>query len=213
MATIKQTLKYPFVKFARLWNYWWWLVPIWGWLVVGGYVVRIAEELRKGKNEELPAIRPFTGLFSTGFFLLIALLVPLLATAFLARASSWLLIVFIYIVLISPLLVFQFSEKRKVKDGMNIFRATRLVFSHLGSFLVTWLKMIVVMIIWSLASLPVITLLITLPALRFGGFRLFADFYAEAVERQQKKSNVKRRKEIEKDIGISIQFRKKPTKK
>ncbi len=208
MATIKQALKYPFVQFARLWNYWWFLVPVWGWLVVNGYIVRIVNEIKKGKSDELPAIRPFQGLFETGFFLLIALLVPGLTAFLLTYLWSWFWILYIYFILITPVLVLQFAEKKRIRDGMNVFLATKMVFTHLGSFILTWLKTVVVIIVWVLASLPMITLLITLPAITFGQYRLFTDFYVQASEVQKKKEKVARRQAIEKDISVSISFKK-----
>ncbi|MEK6951256.1 MAG: hypothetical protein AABX13_06050 [Nanoarchaeota archaeon] len=208
MATIKQALKYPFINFARLWNYWWFLVPLWGWLVVNGYVVRIINEIRKGKSEELPAIRPFKGLFETGFFLGIALLVPGLTAFLLTFLWGWLRILAVYLILITPVLVLQFTEKRRIRDGMNVLAATKLVFTHFGLFVLTWLKTAVVIIVWALASLPVITLLITLPAITFGKYRLFTDFYVQATEVQKKKEKAARRQAIEKDISVSISFKK-----
>lgn len=209
MATIKQALAYPFVNFARLWNFWWFLVPIWGWFVVYGYFVRICSEIKKGKSEELPAIRPFKGLFGTGFFLFIALLVPGLISVLLTYLYPLFLILQVYFGLIVPILILQFSEKNKVRDGMNVFRATKMVFTHLGAFLLTWLKMLVVTFIWLLASVPIITLLVTLPAMQYGQYRLFTDFYGEASTVQKKKDKAERRKAIEKDIAVSISFKKK----
>jgi len=208
MATIKQALKYPFAKFARLWNYWWMLVPVWGWLVVMGYLIRLVNEIKKGKSDELPAIRPFAGLFSTGFFLVVALLVPGIISSLLANLWSWFWILYVYMILINPILILQFAEKRRIRDGLNVFLATKMVFTHLGSFVLTWLKTMVVIIIWLLASLPMITLLITLPAISFGQYRLFTDFYVQASERQKKNEKVERRKAIERDVSVSISFKK-----
>ncbi len=208
MATIKQALAYPFVNFARLWNFWWFLVPIWGWFVVNGYIVRICSELRKGNNQELPAIRPFKGLFGTGFFLFIALLIPWLVSFLLMYRYPAFAVLYVYFVLIIPILVLQFAEKNKVRDGLNILRATKIALTHLGAFLLTWLKMLVVMVIWFLASFPVITLLVTIPAMNFGQYRLFTDFYVEASQVQKKKEKGERRKAIEKDIAVSISFKK-----
>lgn len=157
---------------------------------------------------ELPAIRPFKGLFGTGFFFMVALSVPGIIAWLLTKLSPWFWILYIYYILIAPVLVLQFSEKNKVRDGMNVFRATKMVFTHLGAFLLTWLKMLVVTIIWLLASVPIITLLVTLPAMQFGQYRLFTDFYVEASTVQKKKDKAERRKAIEKDIAVSISFKK-----
>ncbi len=210
MATIKRALKYPFVKFARLWNFWWFLVPVWGWFVGMGYFVRLVNEIKKGKGDELPAIRPFLGLFSTGFFLVVGL-IPQIILVLLAKKNilfPWSLILAVYFILILPIQVLQFAEKRRIRDGLDVTQATKTALTHLGPFLITWLKMLVVTIIWILASLPVITLLITLPALSFGQYRLFTDFYIEASEKQKKKEKVERRKAIERDVSVSISFRK-----
>ena len=40
--------KYPFNKWTRMFNILWFLLPIFGWLALGGYGIRIMQEFVKG---------------------------------------------------------------------------------------------------------------------------------------------------------------------
>src|SRR3989338_10540192 len=140
MATIGEALKYPFANFKRVFNYWWLLVPIWGWFVVSGYFIRVINELVKGNTQELPAIRPFAGLFRTGFFVMVTgLIIGIVAWLFmLIPLVGW--IAYAYLVLIAPLMIFQFAEQGKIRDGLNVVRASKTVFASFGRYLVAYVK-------------------------------------------------------------------------
>ncbi len=185
MVTIKEALKYPFGKFARLFNYYWLLVPIWGWFVVYGYMIRVINDIWAGNESELPAIRPFGGLFSTGFFVLvISLALSILAgIASVIPYIGWL--VYIYLILVIPVMIMQYAESKRVGDGFNFVRASKMVFMNFGNYIVMWLKVLVVAIVFLIASIPIITLIITIPAMSFSQYFLLADFYKQAKDKAE----------------------------
>ena len=178
MVTIKDALRYPFANWKRMFNYFWLLVPIWGWFVVSGYVVRVIREItRKGSKNELPAIHPFEGLFTTGLFVAVTLLIlgAFLWVLMLIPYFRWLAEV--YFVFIFPLLVIQFAATKKPRDGLDVLGATNTIFTHFGSYLLTYFKTIIVIIVYLIASIPLITLIVTLPGIVFSSTYLFVDFY------------------------------------
>ncbi len=181
MATIGEALKYPFANFKRLFNYWWILVPIWGWFVVGGYGIRIINELVKGNTIELPAIRPFTGLFKTGFFYFVTwvIIVLVMSLLMLIPVLGWL--VYVYFILIAPILTFQFAESGRIRDGLNFIRASKTIFPNFGRYLLAYVKTVVVMLIFLVASILIITLIVTIPAMMFSGNYIFAEFYKQCA--------------------------------
>tara|TARA_Y100000310_G_C20650430_1_gene799115 strand:- start:506 stop:1069 length:564 start_codon:yes stop_codon:yes gene_type:complete len=187
MASIGEGLKYPFKKFGRLFNYWWFLVPVWGWFVVPGYLLRMINEVVKGKNKELPAIRPFKGLFSAGFFfiVLVLILAIIVNILLLIPVLGWL--IYIYYVLIAPILYIQFAQSMKFSDGLNIVEASKTVFGNFGKYLWTYVKMFIIVIILLVASIPLVTLVVTLPAMGFVQNYMFADFYREIGAHKGKK--------------------------
>ncbi len=179
MATIKEGLKYPFVNFKRLFNFYWVLIPVWGWFVFFGYAVKIINEIRSGKREELPPIRPFKGLFKLGFLVAVLSLVYGIAINIVLKIPLVGWIGYIYIMLILPIVFIQFAETEKMADGFDIVRATKTVFGNLGKYIVMYLKIIVVGLIFMAASIPIITLIVTIPAMSFMQYLFVMDFYKE----------------------------------
>ena len=59
-------LKYPWNKARRLWNILWFLIPIFGWFALGGYIKKIVKELATGQRNELPAFGSFWNNFVQG---------------------------------------------------------------------------------------------------------------------------------------------------
>ncbi len=188
VATITEALKYPFANWKRLFNYFWILVPVWGWFVVYGYLIRILENLRRGRHKELPAIHPFKGLFSTGFFLCVSIFAYtiILFALSLIPVLGWL--IYIYVLLISPLLLLRYSETKKTKDIFDVVGASEIMFSHFKEYIIAWLKTIAFILILLVASLPLITLIVTLPAVSLGQYYFFGEFYREVALGNSRKS-------------------------
>lgn len=196
VATLTEALKYPFANWKRLFNYFWILVPVWGWFVVYGYLIRILENLRRGRHRELPTIHPFKGLFSAGFFLCVSIFAYaiILFALSLIPVLGWL--IYIYVLLISPLLLLRYSETKKIKDIFDVVGASEVMFSHFKEYILAWLKTIAFIFILLVASLPLVTLIVTLPAVSLGQYYFFGEFYREVAlgDRQKQKKVVRKSK-------------------
>lgn len=181
MASIGQAFKYPFSNMKRFFNFFWIIVPIWGWFVVGGWALRIINEIRNGNSKEVPAIRPWEGLFSTGFFFIVFSLI----ISIVMQVLIWIPILgwigYLYIAIISPALMMQFAKNVKFGEGLNIVEATKTTFKNFGSWILTLLKVILVTAVFLIASIPVVTLIITLPAMTYAQYLLWADWYREVT--------------------------------
>lgn len=186
MATIKEGLKYPFTNFKRLFNYYWLLIPVWGWFILCGYSIKIINEVRKGNIKGLPPIRPFKGLFKLGFF------VAVLSLAYIIVMQIFLMINYIgwigylYLMLILPIAFIQFAETKNLRDGFDVVRATKTVFNNFGKYIIMYLKMIAAGLVLLVASIPIITLIVTLPAMGFMQYLFITDFYVEVMGKKKK---------------------------
>ena len=91
------------------------------------------------------------------------------------------MLLYILGVLIFPILLIQFSLARNYADmlgnGFDVPRAVRLIAGNLGAYIILLLKMILIGIIAVLASLPLITILITYPAYMYATQFLLVDFF------------------------------------
>ncbi len=193
VPSIKQTLQYPFSRVERVFNYYWFLIPVWGWFVVPGYIVRIFREILRGKDLEMPPIRPFAGLFSTGFFFALLWLVITIITSALLFVPVLGRLAFVYVLFVSPILVLQYVDTGRFGQGLNIVNATKIVFTHFWDYLLMWLKLMVVILAYLVASIPIVTVIVTFPGMAFSEYYLFAEFYKEAkVQTKQAPPVVKR---------------------
>lgn len=143
MATIKEALRYSFSRWGRTFNYYWALIPIWGWFVVYGYIIRVLNEIKKG-NKELPPINPFKGLFKTGALFFVVMLVIALASLVLIfiPVVGWLALIYLSFML--PMMMLQFAEKQEIKEGLNFIRASKTVFNDFKRYGKVMLKALAV---------------------------------------------------------------------
>jgi len=79
--------------------------------------------------------------------------------------------------LIVPVLAINYAVKRRFGAFFEIGLATKMVFGNFGAYIVMILKTIVVGLFWLLCSIPIITLIWTLPAMQFSSGFLLAQFY------------------------------------
>lgn len=179
MATIKEALKFPLASFKRLFNFYWGLIPLWGWFILCGYFVREMRSVFLGKVDELPAVRPFKGQFMSGLllFLVHIVLLSLLYFVLFVPYIGWVL--FALIVFVYPVLLLQYANTTQFLEGLNLIEASITAFSNFGKYVLTWLKVLLVSFIWSVLSIPVITVIVTLPAMKYSAIFLYADFYRE----------------------------------
>jgi hypothetical protein len=79
-----------------------------------------------------------------------------------------------------PILYIQLAEKRKISAGLDIIYATKIIRYNLKAFVMMLLKQIVLLFIWAFATLPIITITVSLPACIYSANYLYADFYKKA---------------------------------
>lgn len=180
MGRIKEALAFPFKRFGRMFYYWWVLIPVLGWLVYYGYAIDFIRAVLAGE-EELPAFNEFWRLFKTGFFLAVIILIISLAAVVLRVIPFVGWILYLYAILIMPILIVQFAASERFVDGLDFVRATKIIVNNLLDYVILILQIIVVTVVWLVASIPVITLIITLPATSFGVLYLITKFYKKAL--------------------------------
>ncbi|MBW2994400.1 hypothetical protein KY315_03195, partial [Candidatus Woesearchaeota archaeon] len=86
-------------------------------------------------------------------------------------------IAYLYLALITPVLVANYAVKRRFGSFFDIGLATKVVFGHFIEYIVMILKTIVVMLFWLLCSIPIVTLIWTIPAAQFSSQFLIAQFF------------------------------------
>ena len=132
----KTAFKYPFNRAKGMWNILWILLPIFGWLALGGYSVRIAQEFIKGKFRKLPTLK-FGSDMKLGFFMFLKTLpfifaymiitAPLYAVDFWIGATVRILLETFVI----PILFINFFKKETVGSLFEL-RVVKYVFNNLG---------------------------------------------------------------------------------
>ncbi|MBW3004902.1 DUF4013 domain-containing protein [Candidatus Woesearchaeota archaeon] len=175
--SIKDAIKYPWAKMQRAFWFWLILLPIFGWFPLYGYMLDFMQGIVKGADKELPKFGKYWELFGQGFFYLVfAIIVGVIVQiAIRIPIVGW--IIYIYVMLIVPILAINYAVKRRFGAFFDIGLATKMVFGHFGAYIVLILKTIVVGLFWLLCSIPIITLIWTLPAMQFSSGFLLAQFY------------------------------------
>jgi hypothetical protein len=181
MATIKEVLKYPFSSWSRLFTVYIAIIPIIGWFFVYGYFMKILEAVSKGQNKMLPSLDDFWGTFRAGFMFFVFGLVLGIVMTIIRIVPVIGLIGYLYLTFLSPILVIQYITTRSFSKGLDFVEATKIMSNNIRKFLILWVKLIAVMLIWAVASLPIITIIITIPAMMYAGYYLYGDFYREVM--------------------------------
>ena len=186
--SIKEALKFPFRRMKGLWNFYWMLIPIVGYFAYMGFLIQVFKSVMSGR-EDLPEFEGFKINMKRGFFLFIALLV--VQIAYMISASILIRIPFIgwipytalviYFTLLMPLLIAQFVQTEKIKDGLDISRATQTMFVDFWGYVIVHLKLLVVLLVLVIASIPLITLIVTIPAMGYSQYYAFAKFYSKVT--------------------------------
>jgi hypothetical protein len=181
MATFVEGLKYPWAKPGRLWNVLWMLVPIIGWFALYGYVVRIVQELCKGRNKELPKMDKFWDKFKIGFMIFI----KMIPFAILLGVVSWILrmipiaglIVYWFIAFfIVPYLSMNLMVTEKFSSQFEFSKAVKVVFGNFKKYVIALLMTI----FYTAVYVILMFVLVGIPCLSFGGYYFLADFYRTA---------------------------------
>jgi len=187
MATIKSALKYPFAKFGRLFYWLWIFLPVIGWLALAGYGLRVIQAILKGNVKEVPKFGPFWGNCRFGLYAVVVGLAIGCATSVFAflqmpmgiAGSVIYYAVTIYIGLISPIMIIQLAETESISKAFDVVRAHKIVFKNFRKYIIVLLQQFVVSLVLLLASIPIITLVFTLPAMNYSKQYLYARFYAD----------------------------------
>ena len=180
MATISEGFKYPFVRFRAIWSYWWILVPIIGYFSMLGYVRTIVKDVLKGNTKELPKFGSFWNNIGPGFMLFLLGAIYSVVYVILGVIPFLGVLLSICFSIISVVLIIQYIESGKFEDGLNVVKATKVIINNIEGALLTLLKSIVVYLGFLVASVFIITLLVTLPGMTFSPIYLWADFYRTA---------------------------------
>ena len=178
----KTAFKYPFNRAKRMWNILWILLPIVGWLALGGYGVRIIKEFSKGKFKKLPAFK-FKNDLELGFFMFLKsipfMIVYIIITAMIDKTDplvAGLADSFIGLFVV-PILAINFMNKETVNSFFE-FKILKSVFDNFGDYVVATLKSILLNIIFVI----MIVILVGIPAGTFTKNIFLADFYRRKVK-------------------------------
>ena len=178
----KTAFKYPFNRAKGMWNILWILLPIVGWLALGGYGVRIIKEFSKGKFKKLPTFK-FKNDLELGFFMFLKaipfIIVYIIIGAILDKTDPGMagLARFFIGLFIVPILAINFMNKETVSSFFE-FKILKSVFDNFGDYVVALLKDILLSIIFVI----MIIVLVGLPAGTFTKNIFLADFYRRKVK-------------------------------
>ncbi len=177
----KTAFEYPFHRWVGLLNILWALLPIVGWLVLYGYVVRIVKTFIKGQYDKLPKLS-FVRDLKLGFWMFVKT-IPFGCTFFVVFA----VLTFIPIIgiilqiligaLILPMLMINFFKKESVDSSFDITK-TKAVFVNITDYIMALLKTIGLAIVFVLMMI----VLVGIPAHMFTKNIFLADFYRRRVD-------------------------------
>ncbi|MBL7051854.1 MAG: DUF4013 domain-containing protein [Nanoarchaeota archaeon] len=178
----KSAFKYPFNRAKGLWNILWLFLPIFGWLALGGYGIRIVKEFSKGKFKKLPLFK-FKSDLKLGFMMFIKALpfiiayIALMAT--LSIINIWLRTVIdtLIQIFVIPILTVNFFNKETVASLFE-FKILKAVFNNFGDYIMALLKSIGLGLIFLLMWI----VLVGFPAGTFTKNIFIADFYRRRVK-------------------------------
>ncbi|MBN1644522.1 DUF4013 domain-containing protein [Candidatus Woesearchaeota archaeon] len=191
MATIGEALKFPFARFKRLFYWLWVLIPIIGLLAFSGYILRIIQAIIKGNYKEVPKFGRFwpncvLGLYSWILGLVIGFVVSIFSIlqifGGIAGAIAYVAVT-IYAALVGPIMVVQLAETEDLSKAFNVVRAHKIVFNNFSKYIIVVLQQIAVSIVLLIASIPIITLIITIPAMSYAKQYLYAGFYRDVKKK------------------------------
>jgi len=176
----KTAFHYPFNRAKGMWNILWLFLPIFGWLALGGYGVRIIQEFTKGKFKQLPVFR-FKGDLKLGFFMFLKslpfVITYLVVLAILSALNlDW--IGTLLKIFVIPILTINFINKMTIGSFFE-FNILKYVFNYFGDYIMVILKSILLAIVFVF----MIIILVGIPSLSFTENMFFADFYRRRVKK------------------------------
>lgn len=178
--SFSDALKFPFKEPLRLLYALWLLIPILGWLILFGYVVRLVNEFIDGNYNGLIKLEIIEDLklgiamfvkalpFYVVYFLILSAVIYLNDTL-----GSLIQLLAMFIV---PLLAVNFFRKQTISSFFE-FDVLNVARDNLGEYITTVIKQIVLSIIFAILSL----LIIGIPAFYFTSSIFIANFYGKFI--------------------------------
>ena len=177
----EEGIKYPFVRSKGLTNIFWALIPIFGWLALGGYKVDIVTSIVSGKKEKgLPTFRGFGTSMAEGFMLILRMLpimiLLIILTSFIGMLSENLgvLIYLIFSIIYIPMMTINVMVKKKISATFEFKHILNLVSKNFGEYLITLLRGIGYSLVTTLLMLVLVGIPMTMARNMY-----WADFYRE----------------------------------
>ena len=180
--SFEKAFKYPFNRFKGMLNALWIFLPIFGWLALLGYTVRIVNEFLEGKFEQLPTMQ-FGSDMKLGLMMFLKALpfaiVYMIVLTIVGIISQDLLQIvnFLFSCFVIPLLGVNFIKKQTVGAYFE-FGVLKAMKENLGDYIVMILKTYALTIIFAI----MIVVLVGFPALMFTSSIFVADFYRRYVK-------------------------------
>jgi hypothetical protein len=182
--SFSDAFKYPFKTPTRLIYALLLLIPILGWLVLFGYVVRLINEFIEGRYEGLIKLEIIEDL-KLGFITFLKALPFYIAYIIVISIASYIsaslggLISFLLAFFVVPILMVNFFRKQTIESFFE-FDLLNVVKDNLGDYIMTVLKQIALTIIFLILSI----ILIGIPALYFTSSIFVANFYRNYIEQK-----------------------------
>lgn len=176
----EKALRYPFNRPLGLLNIFWIFLPIFGWLALYGYGIRIVKYFLKGKFKELP-IMFFTKDLEFGFHMFIKIIPFSIATVFVSILVGIAPFGFVANILLGwfvyPLLIVNFFRKETVESCFE-FEILNKMMNDIKEYAIAILKGTAMGIIFSI----MIIVLVGIPAGAFTEYIFLADWYRRNIK-------------------------------
>lgn len=139
----------------------------------------------KGNFKELPKFSDWGKTTKSGFMfflytfvLMIPIYIVMFALVLIPRVGIVLMIIFeLLLILFVPIIVLDYVKTEKFGDGWKIKKALKMTTSNLGEYIVVFLKTFVLSLLFMLLSIPLVTIIVTYPALTFTQNIFLVEFY------------------------------------
>lgn len=182
--SLSEAFKYPFKTPSRLIYILLLLIPILGWLILFGYLVRLVNEFIEGRYEGLIKLEIvddlklgfFTFLKSLPFF--IAYIIVISVVSYI-NTSLGSLVSFLLQFFVIPILMVNFFRKQTIESYFE-FDLLNIVKNNLGDYIMMIIKQYAVTIVFLILSF----IIIGIPGLFFTSSIFVANFYGNYVVKE-----------------------------
>jgi len=180
--SLSDAFRYPFKKPKRLLYALLLLIPIFGWLILFGYLVRLINEFIEGRYEG-PIKLNIIDDMSLGFTIFLKSLPFIIVYVILISAVNYasetfgILLNLLLSIFVIPILQVNFYRKQTIKSYFE-FDVLNIVKDNLGSYVAVILKQYALTIIFLILSI----VLIGIPAMLFTDTIFVANFYGKYTE-------------------------------